>query len=218
MTFLPVWLADAAPDISRPGACNPFLTQGKNVVGEITWQQARPACAWGLTSRSQQSPPAAQPTHSSPKHWGQAPRDALGALCRRCLLQATCRSHQAERGWGSEAITAVGCQLQGEDKKCLPVCFDLSVRHEEEQQHEQLSITLCLCDTGQGPALRVGLIVNHGPKGSFISQKLLTCRDSAVVHLSHLCLQRSGGQTGEQPFACPRPRELKGECAQEGHV
>lgn len=123
VTFLPVWLADAAPDISRPGACNPFLTRGRNVVGEITWQQARPACAWGLTSRSQQSPPAAQPTHSSPKHWGQAPRDALGALCRRCLLQATCRSHQAERGWGSEAITAVGCQLQGEDKKCLPVCL-----------------------------------------------------------------------------------------------
>lgn len=79
LTFLPVWLADAAPDISRPGACNPFLTQGKNVVGEITWQQARTACAWGLTSRSQQSLPAAQLTHSSPKHWGQAPQGCSGS-------------------------------------------------------------------------------------------------------------------------------------------
>lgn len=35
-------------------------------------------------------------------------------------------------------------------------------------------LLLCFSGAGQGLILSVGLIVNRGPKGSFISQKLLT--------------------------------------------
>lgn len=50
--------------------------------------------------------------------------------------------------------------------------FNLPIQHYKEQSKTSFKLLLCFSGTGQGLILSVGLIVNHGPKGNVITQKL----------------------------------------------
>lgn len=66
-------------------------------------------------------------------------------------------------------------------------------------------LLLCFSGTGQGLILSVGLLVNHGPKGSFISQKLA----SKQVETALSCTSLIRGVDGRAALCLPKSKETK---------